>query len=129
MEMQFVDIPEFEGLYQASRCGNIKSVARLRKYRNTTRKIPEKLLSKRVAKHGYEMVTLRKNQKHLTKYVHRLVIQAFCGKSNLDVNHINGDKSDNRIENLEYCTRSKNCLHYHRVTKRGMKPQSANRLD
>ena len=60
------------------------------------------------------MFTL-KGKKH---YVHRLVAKTFLGdKSNLDVNHIDGNKTNNAVSNLEWVTRSENCLHSTHVLK------------
>jgi len=50
--------------------------------------------------------------------VHRLMMLTFVGSSNLQVNHINGLKTDNRLENLEYCTASQNQIHAY---KNGLK--------
>lgn len=58
-------------------------------------------------KYGYVKIDLN----HHLFAVHRLVCKCFFGDSNLEVNHINGDKTDNRLENLEYCTRSENQKH------------------
>lgn len=59
--------------------------------------------------HGYRLVSLRDNKKH---YVHRLVMEAFVGPADgQDVNHIDGDKSNNRLDNLEYCDRLHNVRH------------------
>lgn len=61
--------------------------------------------------YGYAQVTLRKSGKTYVKKVHRLVMCVFQGSSDLDVNHKNGVKADNCLENLEYCTRSQNIQH------------------
>lgn len=58
-------------------------------------------------KYGYVKIDLM----HHLFAVHRLVCKYFFGDSNLEVNHINGDKTDNRLENLEYCTRCENQKH------------------
>jgi len=58
---------------------------------------------------GYRFVAVGGSKK---KYVHRLVMEAFFGDSDgRDVNHINGDKTDNRLSNLEYCDRLHNVRH------------------
>lgn len=58
---------------------------------------------------GYSLVSLRDGKKH---YVHRLVMAAFIGDpEGREVNHLNGDKSDNRLANLEYCDRLHNVRH------------------
>jgi len=66
---------------------------------------------------GYKFVSLSKNNIQKTKSIHGLVGQSFiknpCGHKEL--NHINGIKSDNRIENLEWCTRSHNIKHAFRL--------------
>lgn len=62
---------------------------------------------------GYEQVSLRVNKKYVTKRVHRLVADSFYegDHSELDVNHIDGNKLNNRLSNLEFCTRSENIRH------------------
>lgn len=73
-----------------------------------------KILKNRPDKDGYSRVELYSdNLKAHSKKVHRLVAEAFLGiDSERDqINHINGIKSDNRVENLEWCTRSENTRH------------------
>ena len=62
---------------------------------------------------GYEQVCLRKNKEQTTKKVHRLVADSFYDGDHegYDVNHIDGNKSNNHISNLEFCTRKENINH------------------
>ena len=65
-----------------------------------------------ISKGGYRRVSLSKNSKNINISIHRLVLQSFIGdKPNLVVNHKNGIKTDNRLENLEWCTISENTQH------------------
>jgi hypothetical protein len=98
------DIPNYEGLYQVSNLGRIKSLKKKERSR-------EKILKNSIDFAGYKLAHLYKFNKLKTIRVHRLVLLAFKGNSNLQCNHINGVKSDNRLENLEYCTQSENTKH------------------
>jgi len=92
--------------YQISSLGNVKSL----NY-NKTKK--EKILKIRLLKSGYCRVGLCKNGKAKDFYIHRLVADSFLFKKTTDtqVNHINGIKNDNRVDNLEWCTQSENMVH------------------
>ena len=69
----------------------------------------KRVLKKQVGTRGYEKVTVYKDNKPHDKRVHRLIAEAFYGEhDSLDVDHINGNKLDNRVENLEWCTRKEN---------------------
>ena len=70
---------------------------------------------------GYLMLTLRRDKCQITQFVHRLVAEAFLGgpHPNLDVNHVDGDKTNNCIENLEWCTREENVRH---AVRTGLRP-------
>lgn len=60
---------------------------------------------------GYFCLVISYKKKRVTEKVHRLVMKAFVGPSDLLVNHKNGIKTDNRLENLEYCTSQENAKH------------------
>lgn len=109
MTEDWKDIPNYEGLYQASSLGRIKNLSRfIARSRGGLQKIQERVISPYKNPKGYITVALSKNGKPKTKYVHRLVMAAFYGKSDLITDHINGIKDDNRIENLRYCTQREN---------------------
>ena len=97
----------YEGLYEVNENGQIRSLPR-----NTT---SGRILSLYTNGHnGYQYVCLCKDNKSISKRVHKIVMEAFEGKSDLIINHINGAKDDNRLSNLEYCTQSENMLHAYR---------------
>ena len=110
------DIPDYEGLYQASNLGRIRSMPREVCGHWGMSRIKGRFLSDKICRNGYRMAGLCKNGARYTYGHHRLVLMAFCGVSDLHVDHINGVRHDNRLENLEYVTRrennrrGKNCL-------------------
>lgn len=103
----WLPIVGFEGKYEVSNMGNIRNARnkRLRAISHT--------------KH-YSHVLLSANGKHTTLRVHRLVAKAFlpeiAGKKH--INHKNGNKHDNRVENLEWITQAENNLHAYRILHR-----------
>jgi hypothetical protein len=109
------EIPEHKG-YEVSNLGQVRS------YFNNSGIIVAnyKILKQIVTEKNYRRVLLRKNKKKRIWFVHRVVMLAFVGKipNKMEVNHINGIKSDNRLENLEYVTRSQNEIHKYRVLKK-----------
>tara|TARA_R110000796_G_C14317255_1_gene407361 strand:+ start:63 stop:563 length:501 start_codon:yes stop_codon:yes gene_type:complete len=105
----FKDIPNYEGSYQVSDLGNVKSLAR---ESFTGRRLNEKIMKPSTGSHGYLTLNLRKNGKQKTRTVHQLVAESFlnhepCGLK-LIVNHINFNRQDNRAENLELDTNRNN---------------------
>ena len=117
MEEIWKDIKGYEGYYQISNRGRVKSLARKVKYQNTTRELKEKIKSTFISSNGYERVELSKDNSNKKYNIHRLVADAFIPKiENKEfVNHINGIKTDNRVENLEWCSQSENELHAYRT--------------
>jgi hypothetical protein len=60
---------------------------------------------------GYRQVGVWKDGRSVTYLVHRLVMEAFVGFDSREINHIDGDKTNNRLSNLEYCSRRENVCH------------------
>lgn len=99
----------YEGIYEVSNMGRIKSLERMG---TAGTPVHEKLLHPYREKHkGYMVVCLRKNNKASVKKIHRLVAEAFIPNDNLftdTVNHIDEDKTNNRVDNLEWMSNGDN---------------------
>ncbi len=105
------DVVGYEGLYMVSNIGNVKSLQRTAKSKNgSIRTVSEKLRKINKNKSGYIMVILNKEGKRKGIKIHRLVAQAFLpNPENLpQVNHKDENKSNNCVENLEWCTQEYN---------------------
>lgn len=110
------DVAGYEGIYQVSNMGNVKSLDR---YVNHSRsksgkKLSKgKILSKQIDRGGYSTVYFSVSGKGQHKKVHRLVCEAFSGKEDGKtlVNHIDGNKGNNAADNLEWCTSKYNINH------------------
>lgn len=66
-------------------------------------------------KNGYMQIALTNNRVLKTHRIHRLVAETFLGESDLFVNHIDGNKTNNHVSNLEYCTKSENVKHAYKL--------------
>lgn len=98
------DIEGYEGLYQVSNTGRVRSL-------NYGRTGKTKVLKQSTDKGGYKNVNLHKSGKYKTCKIHRLVAQAFIPNPNdlPEVNHIDENKANNQVSNLEWCDRTYNC--------------------
>ena len=118
------DVIGYEGLYKVSNKGNVHSVERKD---SIGRKIGGRLLKPLPDKVGYLRVNLCKNSKVKTRFIHRLVAEAFIPNRNnyLEINHKDENKTNNYVENLEWCTRKYNA-NFGTAIKRASKTQSKN---
>lgn len=118
------DIKGYEGIYQVSNLGNLKSLTRIIYDKNGVNKtIKGKPLKASTTLYGYKTVVFRNGKNKENFRVHRLVAKAFI-KNEKDkpyVNHLDGDKTNNKVTNLEWCTNSENMKH---AFKTGLKRPS-----
>jgi len=108
------DIQGYEGIYQISDKGNVKSLPREWVWGNgAVRRRGELILKPGLNSAGYLSINMVTNGTSKNVVVHRLVAKAFIPNPEVkaEVNHINGDKTDNRVENLEWCSREENQQH------------------
>lgn len=110
MMEEWKDIKEYEGIYQVSTLGRVRSLDRLD---FAGHQLTGALLSICVSKNGYSVITLSKKGVMTQFRVHRLVAKSFLDNSENKpfVNHIDGNKQNNTLENLEWCTHQENMDH------------------
>lgn len=114
MEELWKDIVSYEGLYQVSNFGHVRRLAHTVSIgRGNYRHLKKKVEKLHCDNSGYLYVGLLKNNKNKRLRVHRLVAKAFIeNKDNLPcINHKDGNKQNNRVDNLEWCTYSHNNQH------------------
>ena len=119
MEEIWKDIKGYEGYYQVSNLGRVKSLARyIFIIRNRGRQtynqiVKEKILKTHKSSNGYLLVFFKKNNKSKPFFVHRLVATAFIPniENKPQVNHKDGNKQNNYLDNLEWATNCENMQH------------------
>src|SRR5262245_17979400 len=105
-EERWLPVVGYEGLYEVSDVGRVRGLTR------------GGLLKLRVSTRGYWVCGLTKLGQQTEFRVHRLVATAFIGPPSgerREINHIDGDKLNNAVANLEWCTRAENCAHNGRM--------------
>ena len=107
------DIQGYEGIYQISSFGNVKSLERIIKHPNCDYHQKERILKQTLDGGGYPLVGLHKDGVVKKIHVHRLVALAFVERKDLslEVNHIDENKQNNSADNLEWVTRLENEFH------------------
>lgn len=115
--MEWKDIIGYEGRYQISLDGRVKSLSRsVRSARGSERVIPEIIMKPQPHFKGYHVIFLRRGEvKHRKFFVHRLVGEHFIPnpENKPIVNHKDLDKTNNHIENLEWASERENTQHYY----------------
>lgn len=113
----WADIKGYEGLYQVSNLGRVKSLPRRGTYSTPH------ILTPSEDKSGYLLIGLVKNSIRKTKRIHRLVAEAFIDNPDklAEINHIDENKHNNHVSNLEWCTHQYN-INYGSRTEKTQKP-------
>ena len=121
-EEVWVPVLGFEELYEVSNKGRVKSLKRFNPLSGRTgRWYPERILGIATDKDGYQTVNLCKNGKGKPYKLHRIVLSSFDEQMlDLQVNHIDGNKQNNCLDNLEWSTASNNTRHAYEI---GLKSQ------
>lgn len=109
---KWADIEGYEGIYQVSNAGNIRKIGRWHSGLQEYIPCDPKCVARTGNGHGYMIVCLSKHGRK-NHYVHRLVADAFIpnSKNKPEVNHIDSNRHNNMVDNLEWCTRKENMVH------------------
>ncbi len=112
MKEEWRYIAGYEGIYEISNLGRVKSLKRIVARKNLQVNIKERILKQVIGTVGYLKVNLNLEGSQKTKYIHQMVAIAFLNHTpnghNLIIDHINNVKTDNRAENLQIVTVRKN---------------------
>lgn len=113
-EIVWASVDKYEGEYEVSNLGQVRSLDRVITYSDgTVRRRKGKILKPHVDSSGYCTVYLSHNGNQSAKFIHVLVANSFLPKPDykVEVNHKDGNKKNNCVENLEWCTHKENIAH------------------
>jgi NUMOD4 motif/HNH endonuclease len=110
-------IPDYEGYYEISTTGKVRGLERTVIHPKGKRKVKTKILVTKINNWGYEEVKLSRAGKTSTKHIHSLLAKTYIPNlfNKPEVNHINGNKADNRLQNIEWVTRGENMKHAYKT--------------
>ena len=114
MEEQWRDVPGYEGIYEVSSFGKVRTKeGKITESNHHGLRLWKSRILKQKNSKGYKKVSLYKNKRRRDLYVHRLVAMAFLRKPRGKdlVNHIDGRTTNNRADNLEWCNHKENLIH------------------
>jgi len=112
------DIPSFEGFYQVSNFGRVKSLDRTLESKNGRKRLyVGKIHKPKIMTWGYAYVSFYRNGKYKNYSIHRLVAESFLENplNKQQVNHKDGIKTNNDVNNLEFVTQSENIKHSYKI--------------
>jgi hypothetical protein len=119
MDIIWKSVLGFEGYYEVSSAGEVRSLNRvIIDKNNKTKRIKGCLMNIHKDKAGYCTVNFHVKGKSITKLVHRIVALSFLGYSELQVDHIDENKSNNQLDNLQYLTSQQNIIRSIKSRKR-----------
>jgi len=111
MKERWIAVPEYEGFYEVSTLGNVRSLDREvlhGRWGSHTRHHAGRVLTPKKLPSGYRQVALSKEGKIAYKNIHRLIATSFLGPTPLQVDHIDEDRANNKLSNLQYLTPREN---------------------
>ena len=125
------DIEGYEGLYQISSLGKVKSLPKITFNAKGQYKTKERILKYGKNQYGYFQISLWKDGKRKNKPIHKLIATMFIPnpKKYKIINHIDGNKQNNNIQNLEWCTQKHNVKEAYRLGLTSKRYKSVNQYD
>lgn len=129
--MNWIDVKDYEGLYQLTRCGQVRSLDRLKCGGGDRWYIFKgRVLKHKLDQNGYPYITAYKNGCQKNFRIHQLIAKHFIPNphNKKEVNHINAIKGDYRIENLEWVTHKENYEHASRMGIMKQTPEHSRKI-